>query len=175
MEYPYQVDDLARLSNISKTTIYTFLGKNKDFAQKNSTKIKTAKTKTKPKTMYSQEVLDLLLAQYGQGNDNTIVSASAGGTPIKPSSESQKHEETPPETKEDIEGYKSTINALQTKIEALEAQIEVLGEERRELVKQNGNLLLLLSQEKQEKALLLPAPKKTIGERLKGIFSKSKD
>lgn len=174
MLFPYDIEDLSRLAKVSKKTIYEYKKKNEALFTENSTKVK-AEGKTKPKTMYSQAVLDLLLAQYGQGNDGTIVGASAGGNATELPSEPQKREETPPEAAEAAEGYKSTINALQAKIEALEAQIEALGEERRELIKQNGNLLLLLSQEKQEKALLLPAPKKTIGERLKGIFSKSKD
>lgn len=175
MDFPYDIQDLSKLSKVSKATVYNFIKKNQDFIKENSTKIKTDSTKTKPKTMYSQGVLDLLLAQYGQGNDDTIVSASDGGSLHQPSSLPQNIKKTPPEAPEAIEECKTTINALQTKIEALEAQIEALGEERRELIKQNGNLLLLLSQEKQEKALLLPAPKKTIGERLKGLFSKSKD
>lgn len=172
MEYPYKIQDLSRLSKISNQTIYKIFKKNQDFIADNSKKVKG---KTKPMTLYSQAVLDLLLSQYGQGNDGTIVGASAGGNATELPSEPQKREETPPEAAEAAEGYQSTINTLQAKIEALEAQIEALGEERRELIKQNGNLLLLLSQEKQEKALLLPAPKKTIGERIKGIFSKSKD
>lgn len=172
MEYPYKIQDLSRLSKISNQTIYKIFKKNQDFIADNSKKVKG---KTKPMTLYSQAVLDLLLAQYGQGNDGTIVGASAGGNATELPSEPQKREETPPEAAEAAEGYKSTINALKSKIEALEAQIEALGEERRELIKQNGNLLLLLSQEKQEKALLLYPPKKTIGARLKGLFSKKQD
>ena len=172
MEYPYKIQDLSQLSKISNQTIYKIFKKNQDFIADNSKKVKG---KTKPITLYSQAVLDLLLAQYGQGNDESMGNASAGGTTTKLSSEPQKRKETPPEAAEAIEEYKTTINALQTKIEALEAKIKALEEERRELVKQNGAILLVLAQEKQEKALLLPAPKKTIGERLKGIFSKSKD
>ncbi len=165
MEYPYKIQDLSRLSKISNPTIYKIFKKNQDFIADNSKKVKG---KTKPMTLYSQAVLDLLLAQYGQGNDGTIVNASAGGNATELPSEPQKHEETPPEAAED----KSTITALQTKIEALEAQIEALEAERRELLKQNGNILLLLSQEKAEKALLLPAPKKSFGERIKALFHK---
>lgn len=175
MDFPYDIQDLSRLSKISKATVYNFIKKNQDYIKDNSTKIKTDSTKTKPKTMYSQGVLDLLLAQYGQGNNDTINNAVVGGTSTKLSSEPQKREETPPEAQEEGEGYKSTISELETKIKALEAKIEALEEERREMVKQNGNLLLLLSQEKQEKALLLPAPKKTIGARLKELFSKGND
>lgn len=169
MEYPYKLQDLSRLAKISNQTIYRIIKKNQDFFQDNSTKVKG---KTKPITLYSQAVLDLLLAQYGQGNDETIVNASDGGTTTKLSSEPQKHEETPPEAAEAATEDKSTIAALQTKIEALEAQIEALEAERRELVKQNGNILLLLSQEKAEKALLLPPPKKPLKERIKSIFHK---
>ena len=167
MLFPYDIEDLSRLANVSKKTVYEYKKKNKALFTENSTKVK-AEGKTKPKTMYSQAVLDLLLAQYGQGNDGTIVGASAGGNATELPSEPQKRDETPPEAAED----KSTITALQTKIEALEAQIEALEAERRELLKQNGNILLLLSQEKAEKALLLPAPKKSFGERIKALFHK---
>ena len=168
MEYPYKIQDLSQLSKISNPTIYKIFKKNQDFIADNSKKVKG---KTKPMTLYSQAVLDLLLSQYGQGNDGTIVNGSAGGTTTELPSEPQKREETPPEAAEAAED-KSTITALQTKIEALEAQIEALEAERRELVKQNGNILLLLSQEKAEKALLLPAPKKSFGERIKALFHK---
>lgn len=168
MDFVYDIEDLSRLSNVSKKTVYEFRKKNEDFFRENSTKVKTDSTKTKPKIMYNQMVLDLLLGQYGQGNNDTIITAAVGGTKTKLPSEPQKLKEAPPETKED----KSTISELETKIKALEAKIEALEEERREMVNQNGNLLLLLSQEKQEKMLLLPAPKKSFGERLKSIFHK---
>lgn len=184
MDYPYKLEDLSRLVKISNQTVYRIIKKNQDFFKDNSKKVKG---KTKPITLYNQAVLDFLLAQYGEKRDNIITPEVAGGsfidgertddiilndapggTSTELPSEPQKHEETPPEAAED----KSTITALQTKIEALEAQIEALEAERRELVKQNGNILLLLSQEKAEKALLLPAPKKSFGERIKALFHK---
>ena len=156
MDYPYKLEDLSRLVKISNQTVYRIIKKNQDFFKDNSKKVKG---KTKPITLYNQAALDFLLAQYGEKRDNIItpevaggsfidgertddiiLTAVVGGTSTELPSEPQKHEETPPEAA-------ATITALQTKIEALEAQIEALEAERRELVKQNGNILLLLSQE----------------------------
>ena len=76
--------------------------------------------------------------------------------------------------------YKSKAETLESELAALQAQIDELKkklsdseEERKELLRQNGALLLMLQQEKQEKALLLPAPRKTIAEKLKGLFKQN--
>ena len=86
-----------------------------------------------------------------------------------------KAPETPPEAPQAAareEAAAKEIDALKAEIDALKGQLEKAEGERAELIKQNGNLLLLLNQEKAEKQLLLPPSKKSIGERIKAIFRK---
>ena len=75
------------------------------------------------------------------------------------------------------------VDKLKRKNKRLKATVKELKDllanseaERAELIKQNSIALLALSQEKQEKRLLLPEPRKTLGEKVKGLFSrKDKD
>lgn len=184
MGYPYTVNDLLSIFKISKTTFYSQVKKNQDFFAANSIKVRDEGKKSKSYFKYNQSVFDFFASQYGKGKNETESEALGNTAPQEDASTpilekngqedalSAKAPETPTEAPEGESQYKDTINALQAKIDALEAKLEAAEAERRELVAQNGNLLLLLSQEKQEKQLLLPAPKKTIGERIKSLFRK---
>lgn len=89
-------------------------------------------------------------------------------------------EETPDEPeREDTVSLKKQIaslteerDALRDRVQELEKKLAETEAERKSLFTQNGALLLMLQQEKQEKMLYLPKPKKTIGERIKGWFKK---
>ena len=182
MEYPYDIQDLSNDCGISKASVYAFIKKNKDFFEDNSIRVRESETSTKPKVKYNQVAMDFLLAHYGKkdskeaqarevlSNDFSMESREVASNLREnaPTSASEKEADQIP-----IEALKTKISALEAKIEALEKELASKEEERKELLKQNGALLLLLSQEKQEKALFLPAPKKSIGERIKGFFQKS--
>ena len=178
MDYPYTVNDIITKFHISKTIFYAKVKKNPDFFTANSIKIKAEGEKNKPFTRYNQAVFDFFASQYGTEEAvsavpdavlKKILQEGGGGTPTEAP-------ETPPESffspADDVKPTQEDKNALQAKIEALEAKLAEAEAERKELISQNSHLLLLLSQEKQEKQLLLPAPKKTIRERIKGLFSK---
>ena len=181
MEYPYTVNDITTKFNISKTTFYHQVKKNPDFFSANSTKIKGEGEKTKPFTKYNQAVFDFFASQYGT---EEAVSSVPDAVLKKILMEEDRHgegtsteaTETPSESffspADDVKPTQEDKTALEAKIEALEAKLAEAEAERKELISQNSHLLLLLSQEKQEKQLLLPAPKKTIRERIKGLFSK---
>ena len=190
MDYPYGIEDLMEKSGIGKSAIYAFIKKNRDFFKENSASIKDNSTTTKPKIKYNQVALDFLLAHYGsKGADESSetplledASQEFAKAPSEQTEATNPQELSEKATKNDsnekldqtsIEALKAQISALEAKIEALEKELASKEGERKELLNQNGALLLLLSQEKQEKALLLPAPKKSIGERIKGLFSKS--
>jgi septal ring factor EnvC (AmiA/AmiB activator) len=66
------------------------------------------------------------------------------------------------------------IKALQAEIATLKQTLEDTEAERKALLQQNGALILTLQQEKQEKMLLLPAPRKGIKETIRGWFQKEK-
>lgn len=183
MDYPYTVNDIITKFHISKTTFYNQVKKNIDFFNTNSTKIKAVGEKNKPFTRYNQSVFDFFASQYG--TEEAPVSSATGEASIvpprleefsfttSPEAPDQTHTEPQDRSQEEGEGEslaksaQAKIEALQAEIEALKAQLETAEGERAELIKQNGNLLLLLNQE-----LLLPAPKKSIGDRIKALFSK---
>lgn len=181
MDYPYTVNDIITKFHISKTTFYAQVKKNTDFFTANSTKIKAVGEKNKPFTRYNQAVYDFFASQYGI--EEAVSAVPLADLEAEPREDDRDRErdaveatETPPESffspADDVKPTQEDKNALQAKIEALEAKLAEAEAERKELISQNSHLLLLLSQEKQEKQLLLPAPKKSIGERLKGLFRK---
>jgi len=187
MDFPYSVNDITTNFNISKTTFYNQAKRNQEFFNQNSIKERPQGKNTKPIFKYNQSVFDFFASQYGNVetplfNSNRqeglstplLETETAGGT--SNTSDTQPPETLPeaPETiSEGAEGETPTqekINALQATIDALQAKLDAAEAERRDLISQNGNLLLLLNQ--AEKQLLLSAPKKTIGERIKGLFKK---
>lgn len=76
------------------------------------------------------------------------------------------------ELSQEKERLTAELEDLKGKLELLQEEFDKVKAENSELLRQNGNLLLLLSQEKAEKQALLPAPRRSIGERLKSIFKK---
>lgn len=166
MSENYTIQELASICQVSKTSIYNRFKNNQDFIKNNSHKEKPTAKNSKAIIKYNQSVLDWLLAYY---DPSSLKSASAGGTstspekPAKPQIEEEAP--TPPETK---------IKALEAEIEALRAQLEEAKREKAEIQNQLGIALLCLQQEKAEKQLYLPAPKKSIGEKIKHFFGGNK-
>lgn len=173
MDYQYTVEDLARSCQVSKQSIYNLINKNKDFVNENT-------RKQGRKIKYNQAVLDLFLDYYGKEE-----AAAAGGTDTAAAQEQPTEaQETPLEAADaadgeippaiDVKAAESQIAALQAEVAALKQQLADKEEERKELLRQNGALILTMQQQQQERMFLLPAPKKSLGERLKGLFSKDK-
>jgi hypothetical protein len=192
MENLYSVNEILEKVKISKATFYNEKKKNQDFFTKNQAKVKANGKKNKPTIKYNQVVLDRFLSIYGENASNSAGTSQSpflknilmeGPSADGPEGTAEGSNTKPsPTLQEPSQGQsigESTKNPLETKIEALEAeilalktQLEKAEGERADLINQNGNLLLLLSQEKAEKQLLLPGPKKSIGARIKGLFHK---
>ena len=149
MEYSFKIEDMTRQLSKSKQSLYLLFNKNKTFINQNS-------IRKQRKIFYNQAVLDFLSDYY------------ANGAPI----EAEKKPIEAPLREDGGEATQAQIKALQDKIDMLETQLETKEKQIQDLINQNNISLMLLSQEKQEKALFLPAPKKTIGERFKGLFKK---
>lgn len=183
MENQYTADQITGICKVSKASFYELKKKNKDFINKNSTRLHRI-------VYYNQAVLDFFLAYY-QPDEKT----ESGKIPVSDTdtdtdkkepvfsmsmtAEASQAENPPveaPQTEEPPEGQE---NPLQRKIDALEAELEALRKqlenteaEKKELLRQNGEVLLLLQMEKQEKQLFLPAPRKTLMDRVKSLFHK---
>lgn len=162
MENRYTINQLSTICKVSSQSIYKLLAKNQPT-------VKQFSTKQGRKILYGQEVLDLLLAHYNpqqvEGQDEAPKADTPANAPNKPVEASSLQVEDDP--------TQSEIDALQAKIEALEKRLAETEAEKKELLRQNGQVLLLLSQEREERIKLLPAPKKSFGERIKGLFSKN--
>lgn len=164
MDYPFSIKDISSKVKKTEQSLYTLIKKNPDFIKQNSHKegrfIK-----------YNQAALDWFADYYGVSQDEPQQENAAECV--------QEAQEGPQEASSNAEGdFPSQL--LQAKIEALEAENAALRErlaaseeERKELRQQVGMALAALQQEKQEKMLFLPSPRKTFAEKVKSIFSKN--
>lgn len=153
--YMYNIKSLCEKSNISQQTFYRLLRENKDFREL----VENNKEKKGNGYRYTDAVLSWLLDYKG-----------IELLPEEPSTPA----EMPPETiltDERESALLNQINALEAEIDGLKAIIDEKEQERKSLLLQNANLLLLLTQEKQEKQALLPAPRQSFSQRIKALFS----
>lgn len=149
MEFSFTIQDLCAQLSKSKQSIYQTFNRNSQFVKNNSIRVNR-------KIYYNQAVLDYLTDYYTHG-----APIEAENKPIEA-----------PLREDGGEAAQAQIKALQEKIDMLAAQLEAKDKQVQDLINQNNITLMLLSQEKQEKALFLLAPKKTIGERIKKLFKK---
>lgn len=147
-EYQYTVDDIASICKVTKQSIYNLIKANKQFINENS-------RRHQRRLMYNQAALQYF-TEYYQVEAPKVDTIEAS---IK-----QKTKDT--------EVLQAEIKTLQAEVESLKQRLAETEAERKTLLQQNGALILTLQQEKQEKLLLLPAPRKTMGERIKGLFQK---
>lgn len=147
----YNIKSLCEKSNISQQTFYRLLRENKDFREL----VEKNKEKKGNGYRYTDAVLSWLLDYKGIEEPSTPA-------------------EMPPETILTDERERTLLNqikALEAEIDGLKAIIDEKEQERKSLLLQNANLLLLLTQEKQEKQALLPAPRQSFSQRIKALFS----
>lgn len=167
MESRYTIDQISTACKVSKQSLYKFINKNKTFIEENSTRIHRV-------VYYNQIAMDFFLAYYQPDEKPKIpISAmnmdTAEGRPENPFVEAPQSDE-PPEVQ--LTALQRKIDALEAEIGALRKQLDASEAEKKELLRQNGEVLLLLQMEKQEKQLFLPAPRKTLSDRVKSLFHK---
>lgn len=153
MEYPYTINDIKSETKVSLQSLYTLIKKNQPFIRENS-------IRKQRKIYYNQSAMDFFTSYY--------LSDHAPETPQMAEEQAEKE----PSAQFRIEALEAEKNALQAEIDALKKQLEAKETERLELLRQNGALILTLQQEKQEKMLYLPSPKKSFGEKVKSLFKK---
>lgn len=117
--------------------------------------------------IYDDEALERLKIKVG-------VSNGVAGGEIKKEDEENPNITRPIQLKanEELESVKAELEDVKTKYADAQQTILKLETELKEMRENNGNLLWLLTQEKLEKQKLLPPPRKTIGERIRGLFHK---
>lgn len=168
MEYKYTINDISATVKISKPSLYALIKKNSAFIKDNS-------IRKQRKIYYNQAVMDFFVSYYSPDTekkipDEVIDTETGGGIAEKSPLESSYKEE---EQQARIDALHAEIGTLHAEIDTLRKQLDDKEEERKELLRQNGALILTISQLQTEKQLLLPAPKRSIGERVKGLFHKS--
>ena len=168
MEKQYTIDQLATASDVSITSINNLKKKNQELFQSNS-------VRKQRKLYYNQAVMDFCLSYYFP--DGPINTDKNGLTAEDTNTEVPKAENSPLESpstdkphESQSDATKAEIDALKAEIDALKKQLEEKELERKELIRQNGALILTLQQEKQEKQLFLPPPKKSFSDKVKSLF-----
>lgn len=153
MEYKYTINEIASKTKVSLQSLYTLIKKNKEFINDHS-------RRKQRKVFYDQEALNFFMEYYGQESHDE--------TPLEGSEKAPEAEKS---VKKESESQEQ-IAALKAEIEALKTQLEEKEKERKELLQQNGALILTIQQQQQEKMLLLPGPKKSFWDR---VFGKRAD
>ena len=166
----YTIKELEEIVGRTSATLYAYIRSNEEtkefFANHRQERAKGG-------YLYDSEALQRLKIKFGvedgvgqedfEIEDGEITKHSP--VPTNDDEESKKSAE--------LEALSAELEDLKGKYEALQADFARVDGERVDLLRQNGNLLLLLSQEKAEKQALLPPPRKTIGERIRSIFKRS--
>lgn len=165
MDFPYTIEDLSSKCKVSKQSIYALIKKNQELVKKNS-------TRKGKKVKYNQEVLNFFLDYYGI-NEAEDPSPEDPERALEAENAPQEAEDPSPISPQD-KTAEDKIRALESEIEALKKELASAREQNNELIRQNGQVLLLLQEEKQEKIKLLPAPKQSLVKKI-GNFFKNKD
>lgn len=163
------MDELSTRLTISKQSLYKLINNNQEL----SALIKEHSTKQKRKIFYDDVVFEWLCQHYGikPGVSNEVVEGiSQEGNEIIP--------EAPAATSA------ARIAELEAQVKELEAKLKSVEEERQRLHQENGALLLTVSQmsntisqmsntafqQFQASVKMLPAPRKSLFERIKDVF-----
>lgn len=166
----YTIKELTKEVNRTAATIYNYMRSDEE------TKrffVEHRRENTKGGYVYDEKVLERLKNKY-------LIEGGAG-TQKNFSADSENPISTAPHGEEitrlsaEIERLTAELEETSGKCAALQSDLEKADAERAELLRQNGNLLLLLSQEKAEKQALLPPPRRSIGERIKNLFKKNEE
>ena len=135
--FNYRMKDLAKILDRTQARIYDYFKEDKEFYYSENHRIKD----NKKGFIYDEEVLERLknklLIENGVGIEENKKEASNIPN-ISPRDEETK-------------AIKEELEEMRNKYEELKARYEEVEAERKQLLEQNSNILLLLSQEKAEK------------------------
>lgn len=161
----YDIATLCERSHISPQTFYRLRNEHSDLEEL----VNNHREKRGKVYVYGEPVLDWLLNFYRIPQGEASAPADEQNASEPPESPSE-----PPVLSAEVKDLHEKIKDLEAEIEALKASLDEKERERREMFLQNGQLLLLLSQEKQEKQLLLPSPRRPLLDRIRSVFGRDK-
>lgn len=165
MDYPFTIKDISSRVKKTEQSLYALIKKNQDFIKQNSKKEGRF-------VKYNQAVMDWFADYYGAAQDEgSQQESSQQETTTETALEGRQEASSNPAEELSCQLLQAKIEALESENKELRDRLHASEEERRELQRQVGLALLSLQQEKQEKTLLLPPPRKTIAEKIKGLFS----
>ena len=156
----FSIKDISSRVKRTPQSLYNLIKQNREFVEANS-------KREGKRVLYNQAVMDWFFSYYGSARDD-----------------GSQHE-TPPETAQEgrqepsgVPDEELTVAVLRVKLEALERENADLHErllavdaERKELLKIVQGTAIASVQKEQ---LLLPPPRRTIGEKIKGWFASSR-
>lgn len=163
MNFPYTIKDISSKVKKSEQSLYTLIKKNQDFIKQNSHKEGRF-------VRYNQAVMDWFIDYYGAKQEEQQEEQQQ--EPQETAQKGRQEASSTPAEDLSVELLKAKIEALEGENAALRERLNDSEEERKELRQQVGMALSALQQEKQEKMLFLPSPRKTFAEKVKNIFSK---
>lgn len=166
----YSIKDLTSISNTTERAVRNLFKSNKELKELAAEHTITEKRNV----FYDSAVYEWFCERYKKSssekteplNENKVVEGI-----LNDEKQNLLEYTAPLYVRQENEAEKE-LKELQIKFDELKTRFEKVENERQELLKQNGNLLLLLSQERALTQKYLPAPRKTIGERLKALFHK---
>lgn len=161
----YRIKDLMLISGTTERAIRQLFTTNEELKQ-----LKEEHTIKKQNKVFYDEVIYRWFVEYYKDKNSQLVSNVLPQQNCK-TQDSEIPDSIAPVSLE-ISKLSAQIEELTKDLDDMRAKYEALEAEKNELLRQNGNLLLLLSQEKAEKQALLPPPRRTLGERIKGLFHK---
>lgn len=166
MDYPFTIKDISSRVKKTEQSLYALIKKNQVFIKQNSKKEGRF-------TKYNQAVMDWFIDYYGAAQDDgSQQESSQQETTAETAQEGRQEASSKQMEDSSCQLLQAKIEALETENAALRERLAASEEERKELRQQVGMALAALQQEKQEKMLLLPSPRKTFAEKVKSIFSK---
>lgn len=170
----HTVKEMCDICHITSRTFYRAVKQNADFRKM----VEETKAETPKGSTYGESVLEWLKKKYLPDADEQETPTMPVEPPSSPAEPSDLVEciNSPSETRgaleREIDGFTAKVEKLELENAFLREQVAALKEDKKVLNEQFSNTLLLFTQEKQEKQLLLPAPKKPLMERMKDWMQK---
>lgn len=165
----HTVKEMCDICRITSRTFYRAVKQNADFRKI----VEETKEETPKGSTYGEPVLDWLKKKYLRKSDEQETHTMPIEPPSSPAEppDGVECDNPVPETRSalerEMEGFTAKVEKLELENAFLREQVAALKEDKKVLNEQFSNTLLLFTQEKQEKQLLLPAPKRSFGEKVK--------